>query len=55
MQALMPLLKLPGGRVKPRNDKEIRPGKRWDKEIKDALDEVHVFIPLVSVNFAVSD
>ena len=55
MQALMPLLKFPGVRVKLWNDKEIRPGVRWDKEIKDTLDEMHVFIPLVSVNFAVSD
>jgi hypothetical protein len=55
MQALMPLLKFSGVRVKPWNDKEIRPGKRWDKEIKDTLDEMHVFIPLVSVNFVVSD
>ena len=54
MQALMPLLKFPGVRVKPWNDKEIRPGMRWDKEIKDALAKMDVFIPLVSVNFAVS-
>jgi hypothetical protein len=27
---------------------------RWDKEIKDALAKMDVFIPLVSVNFAVS-
>lgn len=31
------------------------PGLRWDKEIRDALAEMDVFIPLVSVNFAVSD
>jgi TIR domain len=54
MQALMPLLKFPGVRVKPWNDKEIRPGVRWDNEIKDALAKMDVFIPLVSVNFAVS-
>jgi hypothetical protein len=54
MQALMPLLKFPDARVRPWNDKEIRPGKRWDNEIKDALANMHVFIPLVSVNFAVS-
>jgi len=40
--------------VRPWNDKEIKPGLRWDKEIKDALTEMDVFIPLVSVNFAVS-
>ena len=50
----MPLLKFPGVRVKPWNDKEIRPGVRWDKEIKDALSKMDVFIPLISVNFAVS-
>jgi hypothetical protein len=55
MDALMPLLRFPGVRVKPWNDKEIRPGLRWDKEIRDALAEMDVFIPLVSVNFAVSD
>jgi hypothetical protein len=55
MDALMPLLRFPGVRVKPWNDKEIKPGLRWDKEIKDALAEMDVFIPLVSVNFAVSD
>ncbi len=55
MDALMPLLRFPGVRVKPWNDKEIRPGLRWDKEIKDALAEMDVFIPLVSVNFAVSN
>jgi hypothetical protein len=54
MEALMPLLRFPGARVKPWHDKEIRPGLRWDKEIKDALNEMDVFIPLVSVNFAVS-
>jgi len=54
MQALMPLLKFPGVRVKPWNDKEIRPGVRWDKEIKDALAKMDVFIPLISVHFAVS-
>ena len=42
-------------RVKPWNDKEIKPGLRWDKEIKDALAEIFVFIPLASVNFAVSE
>ncbi len=55
MDALMPLLRFPGVRVKPWNDKEIRPGLRWDREIRDALAEMDVFIPLVSVNFAVSD
>jgi hypothetical protein len=50
----MPLLKFPGTRVKPWNDKEIRPGVRWDKEIRDALAKMDVYIPLVSVNFAVS-
>lgn len=54
MQTLMPLLKFPGVRAKPWNDKEIRPGVRWDQEIKDALAKMDVFIPLVSVNFAVS-
>ena len=57
MDALMPLLRFPGAglRVKSWNDKEIKPGLRWDKEIKDALAEMDVFIPLVSVRFAVSD
>ncbi|MGB8167998.1 MAG: toll/interleukin-1 receptor domain-containing protein [Chthoniobacteraceae bacterium] len=54
MDALMPLLRFPGVNVKPWNDKEIKPGLRWDKEIRDALDKMDVFIPLVSVNFAVS-
>jgi hypothetical protein len=54
MQALMPLLKFPGVRVNPWNDREIRPGVRWDKEIKDTLAKMDVFIPLVSVHFAVS-
>jgi hypothetical protein len=54
MQTLMPLLKFPGVRVKPWNDKEIRTGVRWDKEIKNALATMNIFIPLVSVHFAVS-
>lgn len=54
MDALMPLLRFPGVLVKPWNDKEIRPGMRWDDEIKAALAQMHVFIPLISVNFAVS-
>jgi hypothetical protein len=54
MDALMPMLRFQNVRVKPWNDKEIKPGLRWDKEIKDALAEMDVFIPLVSVNFAVS-
>lgn len=54
MTTLMPLLRFPGVDVKPWNDKEIKPGLRWDKEIKDALERMDVFIPLVSVNFAVS-
>ena len=55
MDALMPLLRFPGVRVKPWNDKEIKPGLHWDKEIRDALAEMDVFIPLVSVHFAVSN
>ena len=55
MQVLMPFLQFPGVQAKTWNDKEIRPGFRWDKEIKDALTNMDVFIPLVSVNFAVSD
>ena len=55
MQSLLPLLRFPGVKVKPWHDKEIRPGVRWDKDIKKALEEMHVFIALVSVNFAVSD
>jgi hypothetical protein len=54
MQSLMPLLRFPGVRVRPWNDKEIRAGVRWDQEIMQALTEMDVFIPLVSVNFAVS-
>lgn len=54
MQALLPLLRFPGVQVKPWNDKEIRPGVRWDDEIKQALKDMDVFIPLISVNFAVS-
>jgi hypothetical protein len=54
MDALMPLLRIPGANVKPWHDKEIRPGVRWDKEIRDELAKMDVFIPLVSVNFAVS-
>lgn len=54
MDSLMPLLRFPGVRVKPWSDKEIKPGQRWDKQIKDALAEMDVFIPLVSVHFAVS-
>jgi len=54
MDALMPLLRFSGVRIKTWNDKEIRPGLRWDREIKDALAEMDIFIPLVSVNFAVS-
>jgi hypothetical protein len=54
MQNLMPLLRFPGVRVKPWNDKEIKPGLRWDDEIKRELAEMDVFIPLVSVNFAIS-
>jgi TIR domain len=54
MTTLMPLLRFPGVEVKPWNDKEIKPGLRWDKEIKDALAQMDVFVPLVSVNFAVS-
>ena len=54
MQRLIPLLRFPGVNVRPWNDKEIEPGQRWDTEIKAALAEMDVFIPLVSVNFAVS-
>jgi hypothetical protein len=54
LDALMPLLRFPGVSVKPWNDKEIKPGLRWDEEIRRALAEMDVFIPLVSVNFAVS-
>jgi hypothetical protein len=54
MTTLMPLLRFPGVEVKPWNDKEIKPGLRWDKEIKNALAAMDVFIPLISVNFAVS-
>src|SRR5436305_1352123 len=37
MDALMPLLRFSGVAVRPWNDKEIKPGVRWDEEIKDAL------------------
>ena len=55
MERLMPLLRFPGVRVRRWNDKEIKPGLRWDNEIKAALGNMDVFIPLVSVNFAVSE
>lgn len=54
MTALMPLLRFPGVLVKPWNDMEIKPGLRWDKEIRNALAEMDIFIPLVSINFALS-
>jgi hypothetical protein len=54
MQTLMPILRFRGVRVKPWNDKEIRPGVRWDAEIRHELAEMDVFIPLISVHFAVS-
>lgn len=54
MQALMPLLRFPGVNVKPWSDKEIKPGVRWDDDIKRELAEMDVFVPLISVNFAVS-
>jgi len=55
MDRLMPLLKFPGAPVSCWSDKEIRPGLRWDNEIKEALSRMDVFIPLISVNFAVSE
>jgi hypothetical protein len=55
MERLMPLLRFPGVRVRRWNDKEIKPGLRWDNEIKAALGNMDVFIPLISVNFAVSE
>ena len=54
MQSLLPLLRFDGVQVKPWTDKDIRTGVRWDEEIKRELNEMHVFIPLVSVHFAVS-
>jgi len=55
MQRLMPLLQgLPGAKVKAWNDKDIHPGMPWDKEIKDALEAMDVFIALISVSFALS-
>jgi hypothetical protein len=55
MQRLAPLFEgMPRTRVETWNDKEIRPGERWDKEIKDALGAMDVFVALVSANFGVS-
>jgi len=55
MKTLMPLLSFSGVEAKPWSDKEIRPGVRWDDAIKGELGKMHVFIPLVSVHFAVSN
>lgn len=56
LDALVPLLMgVPGAQVKPRSDKDIMQGQRLDLEIKEALAEMDVFIPLVSVNFAASE
>lgn len=55
MQKLMPLLTFPGVKAKAWNDEKIRAGMPWDKEIKDALAEMDVFVPLVSVHFALSN
>lgn len=56
MQRLTPLLKgIRGAHVRAWTDKDIRPGEPWDKEIKDALEAMDVFIALVSVSFGTSD
>lgn len=37
------------------NDQEMRAGDRWDKEIRDALGRMDVFVGLVSFEFLASD
>jgi hypothetical protein len=54
MERLLPLLYFRGVCVDKFTDKEIKPGKRWDKDIKDALARMDIFLPLLSVGFAAS-
>jgi hypothetical protein len=37
------------------NDKEMKAGDRWDKEIREALERMDVFVGLVSFEFLASD
>jgi hypothetical protein len=55
MQRLKPLLHgLHGTHVTVWTDTDIPTGEPWDREIKDALEAMDVFIALVSVSFGTS-
>lgn len=54
MQRLMPLLKFPGVLIKPWSDKKIPAGVRWHDEIQRELEQMDVFVALVSPHFCVS-
>ena len=55
-ERLRPVLKFDGCRDKAYawNDQEMKAGDRWDREIKEALKRMHVFVCLVSLEFLTS-
>ena len=56
-ERLRPMLKFNGCRDKAYvwNDQEMEAGDRWDKEIREALKRMDVFVCLVSVEFLTSE
>jgi len=56
LERLRPVLKFDDCRDKvyPWNDQEMEAGDRWDKEIREALERMDVFVALVSFEFLAS-
>jgi hypothetical protein len=54
---LRPVLKVKANvdTLQPWHDTELKAGDRWDKEIRDELERMHIFLCLVSYQFLASD
>jgi len=51
---LVALLKWPRVSVTVWTDEKVEPGSDWDKQVRAALEDMHIFVPLVSPLFAAS-
>jgi hypothetical protein len=54
---LLPVLKVKANveTLEPWHDTELKAGDRWDKEIRTELEQMHIFLCLVSYDFLASD
>jgi hypothetical protein len=57
VKRLLPALRVKANvdTLQPWHDTELRPGDRWDKEIRGELGQMDIFLCLVSFEFLASD